>query len=147
MLKSLSPKQRLILIIGSILFVSLLAFLLWYSARQSGKRKGAINLSSPLAPDTSAPAVSEAEVRQIAQNIYKEVSGGTIYHSVDLWKKFLVLSDSDIVRVYNEYDTEYQKESGETLTQWIDGEWSIPGSEWRHIKSTVLERLAKLRLT
>lgn len=148
MFKGLSSTVKWAIIAGIILFVALLAFLLWYSARQAGKRKGTvvINTSNPGTDSNTAAASSEAEVRTLAEKLYKDMRGISGYHSADPWNDLLAMSDTDFIRVYNEFDTEYQKDSGETLVQWVNDQWAVPLTQWATIKDTLLQRFSKLNL-
>lgn len=146
-MRDLSPKTKLIVIAVGILLVGLIFFIVWYSARKAGKLKGTtiINTSNP-GSDTSTSA-SESEIRQVAGDLYGDMDGANIMgHNLDAWQRFMALSDSDVVRVYNEFDLKYQKPSGQTFKEWVQNESSPFLSPWSTVKETVLARLNKLNL-
>ena len=148
MFNALHTTNRIILIAGILLGSGVIIFAVWYFAKESGKEEGKIDLSSSTQPDGSAPSASTAEISQIAAKLFKDMDGANYWgHNSAVWQDFLALSDADVTRVYNEFDIQYQKQSGESLKQWVESEMSgglLDG--WATIQPVVLQRFAKLKL-
>ncbi len=133
-------------IVAALLGIGLFA-LIYFSGKSAGKRAGGINLSSAVGPDGSAPAASSAEVTQLAGKLYKDMEGGNFWgHNLEPWSDFLALSDADVIRVYNEFNTKYQKDSGQSLTKWVANESDTGIDAWDTVKPTITQRLNKLKL-
>ncbi len=144
-------KLKSILIWAGIILLVLLiiGILLWHSAKKAGEAKGAINISSP-GTDSTATEISTADIRTLAQGIHDDMAGPNITHDIDLWNRVLVLSDNDFIKLYNEFDTDYQKDSGQTLKGWVASEtaYYVPGigTQWGTTQNVLLNRMAKLNL-
>lgn len=148
MFAALSNTTKYLVIGGIILALALIIGLwLYFSGKAAGKRKGSINLSNPGAPDGSAPVASEAEIRQMAQKLFQDMDGlNWRGHNIQVWQDFLTMSDNDVIRVYNEFNTKYQKETAQSLTEWVNSEVGAGTDGWSTIKPTVLQRFSKLKL-
>jgi hypothetical protein len=148
MFKALSNTSKYLIIGGVILVLALgIGLYLYFSGKAAGKRAGSINLSSSGGPDGNAPAASVSEVRQLAGKLYADMDGINFWgHNLDVWKDFLAMSDEDVIRVYNEFDTEYQKKTGQSLTQWVNSETGTGVDAWDQFKPTIIQRLNKLKL-
>lgn len=154
MSKNLTDKQKQALIIAGILVVlTIAAFIYFYNAGKSkGKQQGSVNISNtPTDPGTGNTAsASTPEINTIATQLYQDMKGLNLSgHDNDLWSRWMILSDTDFIRVSNRFNEEYQTESGQTLKEWIEDEggWGYgAGSTWSQLKDTVLARMGKLNI-
>lgn len=138
--------QIKLIVIGVILLIILVAGILLY---RSGKKSGAtkINISNPPSDDAGGAGISTAEINSLSDEIYRDMDGLNGFgHNTDVWQRFLSLSDTDLVKVYNEFNTDYQAESEQTLKEWVYNESTSFQPQWSIIKETVLQRFAKLNL-
>lgn len=146
-------KQQLKLwaiVIGVILVV---LFVVWYFGYKRGSKKTTI---SPLTgddpnstdPNNNPAGMSDSDIKMLASNLHDDMEGSNFFgHNDDLFSKVTELSDTDVQRLYNEFNTQYQSDSGQTFTQWIAGEagaWS--GGVFDNLRTSILARLAKLNL-
>lgn len=150
--KKLTHKQKLI-IAGSILLVLVvIGVLFYYNGRAAGKRKGSINVSTtPTDPGSGNTASSsQTEINTIASLLHTDMNGlPWTGHDTDPWERWTVLSDTDFIRVSNRFNELYQKESGETMKQWVEGEgWGGAGalSKWKQLRDIALVRMDKLHI-
>lgn len=152
--KELSLKTKLI-VIGIIALIILIVGILIFRA---GRKKGSVNVSAPIIDNpadpskNTTPATSTSDIQKLAQLVHKDMDGSNLYHDTDLWvSRVLTLSDTDLARLYSEFNLAYEKESGETFTEWIGNEmhWvAVPflTTEWETIQKTLLTRLTGLNL-
>ncbi|HYD20019.1 MAG TPA: hypothetical protein VEB40_00990 [Flavipsychrobacter sp.] len=143
------PMKVKLIIAGVILILLLVIGIVIYSAgNRKGKSKGQVNISTlpaDLAGGQGAQA-SESEIRQLASEIYEDMKGLNVWgHNITPWQRVLALSDTDLVRLSNEFNTSYQKESEQTLKEWVDSEVG-GGTAWPTVRETVLTRLNKLNI-
>lgn len=142
-------------IIGGFLLLLGLVLYFYFAGRAAGKRAGAINLSNPI-NDTGTgnnPSqgafLSEADVRQAAGKIHDDMSGVNVWgHNNELYETLLTYSDTDFIRVNNEFNTDYQKDSGQSFRQWMESEvtWIQIGTKWTVLKDSILQRMDKLKI-
>lgn len=138
--------QIKLIVIGVILLIILISGILLY---RSGKKSGAtkINISNPPLDDAGGAGISASEISNLSDEIYRDMKGVNGFgHNTDIWQKFLALSDTDVVKVYNEFNTDYQTESEQTLKEWVYNESAAFQPQWSIVKETVLQRFAKLNL-
>ena len=79
----------------------------------------------------------------LAQEIYNDCNGlnwGT-NHDEDIYKRALALNATNFVELYNIWNTKFQPITSETLTEYISDQWSLPGTQWRITKETMIARL------
>ena len=154
-MKTISKTQIYLIIAGvALLIVIIIGIVIYRSGKKSGLVAGAINLSSPVNDNpngaVTGPQASVAELKTLAQTIHDDMDGGNLTHNIDAWNRVLVLSDSDFIKLYNEFDFDFQKESGQTLRGWIESETSyyVPflGTQWGSTKDALLARMNKLNL-
>lgn len=150
-MKNLTNKQKLI-IAGVVLFIILIIGIVIYRA---GKKKGSINLSNPIidAPNSSntqGQQLSLTQIKELATQTKNDMSGGNLTHDAVIWGNVLALSDTDFVRLYNEFNAEFQKDSGQTFAGWVTAESSnswIPFSgSWTQTQKVLQQRFSKLNL-
>lgn len=133
------------IIIGSLLVIGLFVWVYF-----SGKANGAtnINLSNPLT-NGEAPSASQAEVSQLAGKLHADLDGvNTFGHDNQAYQDLLAMSDTDFIRVYNEFNHRFQKDSGQTFHQWLNNEetWIQVGSKWPPLRDAAIQRMNKLKL-
>lgn len=91
----------------------------------------------------SAVGTSNNEIKLIANALYEDMSGFNYSgHDYEPYNRAIVLSDTDLVRLYNTFNTLYQTESKETLKQWILNE----NYYYSDVPNSLLARFAKLNL-
>lgn len=146
-----NPKKLLIVAAVILLIVLIIGIVIYRSGKKSGKAEGVINLSNPVtdnATGSSSPSASTSEIKQLTEAVKQDLSGVNAFgHDIDLWSRVLTLSDTDFTRLYNEFNTKYQRDSGQSLKQWVDSDVDYffqVGSKWGTIKQTVLAKMAKL---
>lgn len=152
--------RQTLIAIGVVLFLLLIVGLVVYFAGKSkGKLQSTINLSNPVIDNpydqnNQGNVTSTAEVKQLSEAIYNDMNGSNVVnHDIDTWNRVLSLSDTDFIRVYNEFDTAHQKDSGQSLAQWVNNETAYTlgnlfGTNfgWSNVKDIVLKRMARLNL-
>jgi hypothetical protein len=127
--------------------VLLIAALIYYAYKQ-GKKQTTI---SPL-PENDNPTGGIGETNEnlstLATNLYDEMSGfNWSGHDSTPYKKAVLLSDIDFVRLYNIFNIKYQGTSEQTLTGWFDSEtFFVLGSADNSIYKTFSDNLSKLNL-
>jgi len=130
-------------IIGGIVLL-FLVLLGWYFYRQGKKQVTLQYLPGELpGNETSGNVVgaSNDEIKRIVNGLYSDMSGLNLTgHTHDPYNAAVLLNDADLVKVYNTFNTLYQEESGETLTEWIASESYV----YPEIPGTLLARLRKL---
>jgi hypothetical protein len=95
-------------------------------------------------PDSgNVRGASNDEIKSIATDLYQDLNGFNIFgHDSGPYDRANLLDDIDLVKLYNAFNTQYQKESNQTLTQWLDSDVFAP---WGYITMNNLrKRLIKL---
>jgi hypothetical protein len=139
-----TDKKSLYIYGGGVL---LIAALVYYAYKQ-GKKQTTI---APL-PENDNPTGQTGETDEnlsiLATSLRDEMSGfNWSGHDVAPYKKAVLLSDIDFVRLYNIFNTKYQNTSGETLTSWFDSEtFFVLGSAENSIYQAFSDNLSKLNL-
>lgn len=138
-------KFNITTIIIVIVVLILLVGLGWYFYRQ-GKKKVALQaLPNDLPGSTGGgEGASNDEIKRVANAIYNDLKGFNIFgHNNEPYKTAILFSNTDIVKLYNAFNTLYKPELGETLTQAVDNEkfWENDAPD------TLIERLRKLNCT
>lgn len=148
----MKDKKKILYITGGILLTLLILGLIVY---HFGKKAGGINLSTPVIDNpgnpsnNTTPSVSNIDINSLATALYEDMKGANLFgHNTNTWSALIILSDTDFVRTYNQFDTQYQKDSGQTMKQWVENEQYtiVPYSQWDTIRNSVLKRMAKLNL-
>lgn len=138
--------KHILYIVALLLALGILAWV-YFSGRASGKRAGSVNISAP-SSDNSNP-VSTDEVKRLAERLYNDLDGVNAFgHDVEPYQQLLTLSDNDFIRVYNAFNLDFQKKSGQTFKQWLEAEvtWIQIGSKWPVLRDAILQRMNKLNL-
>lgn len=97
----------------------------------------------PGGPTGGIAGASNNEIKLVANALYDDMKGYNYSgHNYAPYSQAIAFSDTDIVKLYNAFNTLYQTESGETLKQWIEGE----SYYYSDIPQSLLARFAKLNL-
>lgn len=136
-------KINLTLIIIAVAVIILLVVLGWYMYRQGKKQVTLQYLPGELPGNPGSGNLSGAsndEIKAIANALYEDMSGFNLFgHKQAPYNSANLLNDTDLIKLYNTFNSLYQKESKQTLTQWIDNESGIGVAG-----STLIARLKKL---
>lgn len=136
------PQKKVIYIgIAVVLFLSILG---WYFYRQGKKTVTLQSLPGELPGNPGSGntnGASNDEIKNVANGLYSDMAGPNVLgHNYEPYNKAVLFNDTDIVKLYNTFNSLYQKDSGQTLTEWVQGEYyyfpDVPG--------TLLNRLKKL---
>jgi len=135
--------------IGIAVFIIAASATVIYYFYKQGKNSALVNQAN-LPPDLSPSGGtdSNANLSQIAQRMNADMSGLNIlgWHDEVPYEDALALSNTDFVQLYNIYNALYQKDSGQTLTQWINAESYQPLSAWQAVQQAMIQRLTSLNL-
>lgn len=94
-------------------------------------------------PGSTSVGASNDEIKNVANGLYEEMKGlNLIGHKMEFYKRALLFSDTDIVKLYNTFNALYQSESTQTLTQWLNNE--LFSSTFENEAITLTARLKKL---
>jgi hypothetical protein len=86
---------------------------------------------------------SNNDIKSLAQSLYDDMKGLNYFgHDMAPYQKALTYGDGDLIKLYNTFNSNYQKESGQTLAAWIDSEKYYNNE----VTDTLLNRFAKLNL-
>ena len=92
----------------------------------TGKRKGAGTPPQLVVPqDNNGNNIAPVVISQTAIALYDDMNGINFLgmHDANLYEAVNLFSNTDLVNLYNDFNTRYFSESGYTLVQWIDGEY------------------------
>lgn len=142
-------KSTLIIALVVILIVAAVAYYFY----KKGASKTVIATPVKDSPNSNDPsnnptAISETDVKDLAFSIHEDLSGlNVIGHDLTPYQRLLSLSDTDFVRVYNSYNSQYQQSDGETLCQAINNDVvNIWFQAWSSLVTSMNERFSKLNL-
>ncbi|MDJ1494539.1 hypothetical protein QNI19_16460 [Cytophagaceae bacterium DM2B3-1] len=128
------------------LIVIIVVVVIWYVGRKMGleeaaKEKPLPNSGSGI-PQVKNPdgTTSSWSPKALADEIYSKLNGITTsgISKMNTLNKIMVLTDDQCTALYNYFNKQYGK--GETLTQWIEGEWFMSA------KDKIVTRLKSLGL-
>ncbi len=131
------------IVISFIVIVILVAVLFYIKGRKT------VTIAKlPTDPGGNATAASEGEISRIATALYNDMNGFNWFfsHSTAPYSDALTLSDTDFVKLYNFFNTKYQKESGETLVGWMNAENVLPTDSIYTLMGQMNSRFGKLNL-
>jgi hypothetical protein len=137
-------KVNLTVIILSLVVLILLIIAGIYIYRQ-GKKKTTIQALPGELPGNpgsgNVNGASNDEIKSIANDIYEDIDGFNVFgHDNKPYDSAVLLNDTDIVKLYNTYNTLYQAKLGETLTQSLENE-----KFWENTNpDNLIKRLKKL---
>lgn len=148
MAKELTTKEKWIIAGVVLLLITLIGLAIYFNGKAAGKRKGSVTINTtPTDPGGSTSSASQTEIKAIASELYQDMKGANwTGHDVTPWKRWLALSDTDFIRVGNEFNQQYQTPSGETIGTWVAGEQGWTQIDWTELKNTAVTRLAKLKM-
>jgi hypothetical protein len=141
----LFSKTQIYIIGGILLFL----FALGYFFYRKGKSQVTLQYGPGELPGNPSSGTqlgaSNEEIKKIAGDLYNDMEGLNILgHSLGPYKAAILLNDNDIIKLYNTFNAQYQKSSGQTLTQWIESE--AFSSTFEAPAYTLHDRLRKLNL-
>lgn len=139
-------KLHIYIAIGVLLFLVALG---WYFYRQGKKGITIQTLPTDTTTNPTTGTVntgsSNTEIKEVADGLYNEMAGlNFLGHKMEFYKRALLYSDTDLVRLYNMFNTIYQTNTGETLVKWIENEEY--SSIFENEAYILLARLKKLNL-
>lgn len=135
-----SNMKWILISMGVLLLLGIgIAVYFYFQGKKKGQSQTNLNISSPLNPDGTAPAASESEINNLVTQLHGDMEGVNFTHDETIWNNFLSLSDSDIIRVNNKFNAEYQLDSEESFVEWVEDESG-------DYPQTALQRLKKLNL-
>lgn len=143
-----TEKAKLIALGVFILILTVIAILIY----RAGKKKGGINLSNPINDNpgdvnNQGAQSSSSEIKQLATDCHYDMDGVNLSVDETVWSRVLALSDTDFIKLNNQFNVLYQKESGQSFAKWIDNESAVnPLGDWHSIKPALQKRLTKLNL-
>ncbi len=139
---NLTAKQ--IGIISAIVFILLLTIGIYFYYQ--GKKKTTIKevpKDTPPGGENNPSGVSSGEIFRISNALYDDMNGLNVWgHDILPYQDFNALSDTDFVKVYNQFNTEYQGDSKATLKQWIDSEMYV----FDDVVESIKKRMGRLNL-
>jgi hypothetical protein len=134
-------KEILYPIIGTALFLGLAGFLLYRSGKKAGKgEKPTIKV-----PEVQGEKESAETITALANSLYEDMNGYNFWgHTNKYYEQAMELDDVDLVRLYDAFNSAYQPESQQTLTEWLYNEDAVLEPQFGELKSQLVERLRKL---
>lgn len=134
---------RLQIIIASLVLLFLVG-LAWFFYKRGKKQVTLQYLPGELPGNPSSGNVigaSNDEIKSIAIALYQDMNGFNAFgHNYEPYQRAVQLSNNDLLKLYNTFNTMYQGQSGETLTQWISNERYTSVD----LPSAIISRLSKL---
>lgn len=132
-----------IAVAGIILLILIIGFAYYfYSQGKKTTTIAAIPVDQPTGTNNSA-GVSDSEISQISSDLHADMDGFNYAgHNVEPYQKLDGLSDTDFVKVYNLFNTNYQPASKETLKGWIDDE----DYAFNDVVESIIARMGRLDL-
>lgn len=138
--------KQLLIVIGVVLLI-VIAVGIWFYRK--GKKQTTI--AAPPADNAGGGAtnnnpagVSNSEISMLADALYQEMDGVSLWRNIDPYIDLMVLSDTDFVKVYNMFNTKHQAEGDGTLKEWIESESGI--GEFATVQAAIVARMARLSL-
>ncbi len=144
----MTKENKTYLIIGICVLVFLIV--LSYFFYRAGKKTVTIQTVPADVPgsnnaNNNPTGASNTEIKLMVDALYKDMDGvNFLVRDMETYQKFLSYSDTDTVRVYNAFNTEHQKDSGETLKVWLEGESGF--TAFNVLRDSILAKFAKLNL-
>jgi len=125
----------------------LLVGLAYFFYRKGKKTVSIQTLPSDLPGDvsggTAVAGASNDQIKLVANGLFTDMDGyNWSGHNYEPYNQAIAFSDTDLVKLYNAFNTLYQADSGQTLKQWIESE----SYAFADIPQSLLARFAKLNL-
>jgi hypothetical protein len=129
--------------IGVVLLIGIVAAIFYFK----GKNQVTLQYSPGELPGNPGSGTqygaSNNELKTLSQDLYDEMNGYNILgHDMGPYKRAVYLNDNDLIKLYNTFNTMFQKESDQTLYEWIDNE----KFNSHDITDALLAKMAKLNL-
>lgn len=146
-----TKRGTLILIVVVLALAIAIGLYFYFQGKKKGSNQTNVDISSPLNQDGSVPAASEQEIKQLAEDLYDDMKGANFVHTLTPWNKLNALSDSDFIKVNNNFNANYQAESEQSFKEWVENEstspWLSSGNIlFKSAKDTTLARMKKLNI-
>ena len=131
------------IIIGAVVLILLIALSVYFYKR--GKSQVTLqSLPGELPGNAGSGNVTGAsndEIKNIANELYGDMKGfNFLGHNYEPYNRAVLLGDGDLIKLYNTFNALFQKESEQTLTQWISSEQYADGTQ----PYNIIQRLKKL---
>lgn len=99
-------------------------------------------------PKDQGGEIDQQKLNELAGDLYEDMKGVDLFgaHDIDIYERVAVLSNSEFVALHNTFNSKYQSDSGQTLTEWVRSEFSVPYSQFETIKNTFVKRSNNLNL-
>jgi hypothetical protein len=138
-------KVHIYIAIGILLFLVALGYY-FYRQGKKGITIQALPFDQPTNPSTGATQgapTNDNQIKVLAGSLYSDMEGFNYGgHDYAPYNEAITLSDTDLVKLYNVFNTLYQVKSGQTLKQWIESE----NYYYADVPNSLLKRFAKLNL-
>jgi hypothetical protein len=103
----------------------------------SGTGNGGVNMSGQ--------QISTNEVTLLAADLHEDIHEIFGTRNTSLYERLANLSDTDLIRVYNTYNTKYQAEDNETMLEALESEFSLAlfSTSYTGNVNSIISRLRK----
>jgi hypothetical protein len=102
-------------------------------------------------PLDSGGGVSQSFLESLSARIYESDKGLNVpffnEHDEEAYQLALELSNADLTRLYNVFNSKYQNELNETLTTFVSAQYASDASTYGTYKKVLLGRLSSNNLT
>lgn len=135
----------------AVVIIIVVVVIYYYGKKSASVQQVPLPQDDPNSP-TPLTESEKQRIREIAKRLHADmdswwVSAGTKARDVEAYNYLITASDTKVVAVYNDFNTLYFADSGETLTEWLEGEFFVPtGTVTNETKNAILKRFAKLNL-
>ena len=116
-------KKIIYIVIAVVIFLIVLAYFFY----RKGKKQVTLQYMPGELPGNkesgNITGASNDEIKNLANSLYQDMKGlNWRGHNATIHKNATLLNDSDLIKLYNTFNTTYQKNSAETLTSWLKNE-------------------------
>lgn len=141
------------IILWSIIIVIILLVIFSFYFYYRGKKQTTISklpTDNPAAGNggvqVSGAQISDNDVSLLADQLYDDITSIFQFRNNSLYERLVALSDTDLVRIYNAYNTKYQSKNGETLLQALKNEITAWFGNAKYNMEAIINRLSKYNL-
>lgn len=136
-------KTYLFIAIGALVLITIIAVYFYLQ----GKKTVSIQYTPGELPGNpgsgTGTSASNNEIKVLAGKLYDDMNGlNLLGHNMEPYMDALILSDNDLIKLYNTFNTLYQAKTGQTLYEWIDNEKFYEND----ITDSLLLKMQKLNL-
>lgn len=137
-------KTHLYIAIAVLVFMALFGYYYYRKGKNTVSIQALPNdLPGNQGAASGSGGASNDEIKRVVNALYNDMNGWNITgHNYEPYQTALTFSDTDIVKLYNAFNTLYQQDSKQTLAQWIESEEYV----YYDIPDALLARFAKLNL-